>query len=83
MKNINLGTIGSGVIVESILDQTFRDFELILICDNPEYEEGIAYVNAASQKDSRIRIINQENKKLPTAPRSTKITTTLHTFSFT
>ena len=48
--------------VESILDQTFRDFELILICDNPEYEEGIAYANAASQKDSRITLyVNDRN----------------------
>ena len=46
--------------VESVLGQTFRDFELIVVCDNPENTDGLAYIR--SLQDSRIRlIVNPEN----------------------
>ena len=44
----------------SILDQSFQDFEFIIICDNPENAEGIAYIREEAEKDCRIRLI--ENK---------------------
>ena len=48
--------------LDSILDQTFRDFEIILICDNPDYKEGIAYAQKRAEQDSRVRlIINDTN----------------------
>lgn len=46
--------------VESLVEQTFKDFELIIVCDSPENFEGISYIQG--QKDSRIKfIINPEN----------------------
>ena len=52
--------------VESILSQTFRDFEFIIVCDNPSYKEGIAYINSASKDDSRIISIMNESNLGPT-----------------
>ena len=46
--------------VESVLNQSFRDYEYIIVCDNPEYAEGIEYIK--SIKDDRIHlIINPRN----------------------
>ena len=46
--------------MESILAQTFQDFELLLICDNPDYDEAIRYVKEIT--DRRIRLtINDVN----------------------
>ncbi len=52
--------------IESVLNQKYKNLELILVNDGstdktPEIMESYA------ARDSRIRIINQENKKLPTA----------------
>lgn len=46
--------------VESVLKQTFIDFEFILVCDNPSYEDGITYIR--NIRDSRVKLlINPEN----------------------
>jgi len=48
--------------LDSILNQTFRDFEIILICDNPDYSEGISHIQEKAEQDSRIRLyINESN----------------------
>ncbi len=48
--------------IDSVLNQTFSDFEFIIICDNPAYEEGIATLKEYAEKDNRIKIIfNEEN----------------------
>ena len=48
--------------IDSILQQTFADFEFIIICDNPQYNEGISLLKEYQEKDSRIIIIqNEEN----------------------
>lgn len=48
--------------IDSILLQTFADFEFIIICDNPNYGDGISLLNEYAQKDSRVRLIfNKEN----------------------
>lgn len=48
--------------IDSILNQTFRDFEFIIICDNPQGLDNIALLNQYAQKDSRIRLVfNEEN----------------------
>lgn len=48
--------------IDSILNQTFSDFEFIIICDNPDYKEGIELLEAYKKKDNRIVIIeNEEN----------------------
>jgi glycosyltransferase involved in cell wall biosynthesis len=49
--------------VESILKQTFRDFELILIDDGSK-DGSPAILKALADRDSRIRLITRENKGL-------------------
>jgi glycosyltransferase involved in cell wall biosynthesis len=49
--------------VESILNQTFRDFELILIDDGSK-DASPAILKALADRDSRIRLIARENKGL-------------------
>mgnify|MGYP000195971416 CR=1 FL=1 len=52
--------------LDSILGQTFRDFELIIVNDgSPDNSSDI--IDAYSQKDSRIRIVNKENGGLSSA----------------
>ena len=46
--------------IDSILHQTFSDFEFIIVCDNPAYEEGINTLKEYSKKDGRIRLIFNE-----------------------
>ncbi len=48
--------------IGSILCQTFRDFEFIIICDNPQYVDGIRLLKDYSEKDCRIQLsFNEEN----------------------
>lgn len=48
--------------VDSILQQTFKDFEFIIICDNPYYGQGTQLLKDYAEKDKRITlIINEEN----------------------
>lgn len=48
--------------LDSIIHQTFDYFEFIIICDNPNYAEGITLLNEYAQKDNRIKLIyNDEN----------------------
>lgn len=48
--------------IESILQQTFSDFEFIIICDNPLYDEGFSVLKKYQANDNRIIIIkNEEN----------------------
>lgn len=45
--------------VESILEQSFRDFEFIIVCDNPDYLKAVEIID--SYHDSRI--IYEQNEK--------------------
>jgi len=47
--------------VQSILDQTFRDFHYFLICDGPEAPEVDGYLT--SLKDDRIRLFRFERNR--------------------
>jgi len=48
--------------IESILKQTYNNFEFIIINDNPQYFEGISLLNEYAQKDKRIKLVfNKEN----------------------
>ncbi len=52
--------------IESILDQTFKDFELILIDDNPERKELLGILNKYKEIDERIVLVkNDRNYGLP------------------
>lgn len=47
--------------VNSILAQTFNDYEFIIVCDNPEDLQIRSYLNSLPAIDSRIRIINNSH----------------------
>lgn len=49
-----------GQCIESILSQTFKDFELILVDDGSPDSSG-AICDQYAQKDSRIQVIHKEN----------------------
>ena len=51
--------------IESIINQTFKDWELIIVNDCSNDDTSLI-VNEYIKKDNRIRVINNnENKKLP------------------
>ena len=52
--------------IDSILAQTFRDFELILV-DDGSPDNCPALCDAAAEKDARIRVIHQKNGGLSAA----------------
>lgn len=54
--------------IESILNQTYRDFDFMIIVDNPQNLEIIKILNTYASLDKRITIvINNENMGLPLA----------------
>lgn len=51
--------------VESVLNQTYKDFEFIIVADDPKNQELITIIEHYRQKDSRIRFyINDKNMGL-------------------
>ena len=51
--------------IESILNQSYKDFEFIIILDNPENSEHIKLINKYAKIDNRIRFfINEKNMGL-------------------
>lgn len=46
--------------VDSILNQTYRDFEFIIVCDNPENDELIRLIHEYELADKRVRLIRNE-----------------------
>lgn len=52
--------------IESILKQTYRDFEFIIILDNPDNFEHIELIKEYQRHDERIKFyINENNMGLP------------------
>ena len=47
-------------LVKSVLDQTFSDFELILV-DDGSTDNSFALMKKLQEKDSRIKIFSKEN----------------------
>lgn len=48
--------------IESILNQTYRDFEFVIILDNPENQEHVDCIKYYQKKDSSIKFyINEQN----------------------
>ena len=48
--------------IDSVLQQSFGDFEFIIICDNPDYEECILLLKEYELKDNRIILLfNEKN----------------------
>lgn len=52
--------------IQSILEQTFKDFELIIICDNADNIEGLEYIKGLCKSDSRISLIANDTNLGPT-----------------
>lgn len=51
--------------IESIINQTYNDFEFIIILDNPDNKEHIAFINDYVCKDERIKFyIHDKNMGL-------------------
>ncbi len=50
--------------IESVLRQTYADFELIIINDGSK-DDTLEIANRYADMDSRIRVLTQENKKIP------------------
>ena len=48
--------------IDSILSQSYKDFELIIVLDRPEYAEGLVLLQEYAQKDSRVKVlVNEKN----------------------
>ncbi len=52
--------------IDSVLAQTYKNLELILVNDGST-DSTLEIMKEAAIADKRVKIINQENKKLPTA----------------
>lgn len=46
--------------IDSILGQTYKDFELIVVLDRPEYTEGLALLQEYAAKDARVKVLMNE-----------------------
>lgn len=52
--------------IESVLNQSYKNLELIIVNDGST-DNSLTIAKKFEERDNRIKIINQENKKLPTA----------------
>ena len=51
--------------IDSILAQTYTDFELIIVLDQPNYDEGLSLLREYASQDNRIKIlVNEKNMGL-------------------
>ena len=50
--------------IQSVLNQTYENFELIIINDGSK-DDTLKIAKDFEKKDSRIRVLTQENKKIP------------------
>ena len=48
--------------IDSILSQTYTDFELIIVLDQPKYSEGLVLLKKYAEQDNRVKIlVNEKN----------------------
>ncbi|MGR3290753.1 MAG: glycosyltransferase family 2 protein [Paracoccaceae bacterium] len=55
-----------GMAIESILEQTFRDFEFVIV-DDGSTDQSPAILAGYAKRDSRVRVISQEKSNHPAA----------------
>lgn len=60
MSTYNEKTEYLSAAIESVLNQTFCDYEYLIVLDNPENTRIRQCVSCYAQKDSRIRILSNE-----------------------
>ena len=48
------------ISIESILTQSYKDIELIIIIDNPAYTSLINLLNELASEDSRVKLLINE-----------------------
>ena len=53
--------------IESILNQTFTDFELLILDDGSDHEDTLHVLSDYSQKDKRVKVIPGEHKGIGAA----------------
>ncbi len=46
--------------VSSVIHQTYTDFELIIVCDNPQSEEQCRLLKSIADTDERIKVVRNE-----------------------
>ncbi len=49
--------------IDSVLNQSFRDFEFIIVNDNPERIEIIQLLRYYMEKDNRVKVFSNEINK--------------------
>lgn len=59
--------------LESILYQTFQDFEIIVVVDGPHAQEDMPFEEIKSYNDSRIKVLEHEVNKGLAATRNTGV----------
>lgn len=52
--------------VQSILEQTFKDLEFIIVCDNPDSDECPVFIREICESDPRVKLIVNETNLGPT-----------------
>jgi glycosyltransferase involved in cell wall biosynthesis len=63
---VHNGAAMVGEAIDSVLAQTYREFELIVV-DDGSTDETPEIVDAYAANDQRVRVIHQENRRLPQA----------------
>jgi glycosyltransferase involved in cell wall biosynthesis len=56
--------------IESILNQTYRDFEYVIVLDDPDNDEAIELIRGYEQQDSRLHFFINENNSGPAITRN-------------
>ncbi|WP_414828124.1 glycosyltransferase [Alteromonas sp. H39] len=52
--------------IHSILNQTFKELELLVVVDNPNHQDAITRVTEMAESDNRLRVlVNEKNMGLP------------------
>jgi glycosyltransferase involved in cell wall biosynthesis len=65
--------------IESILNQTYRDFEYVIVLDDPDNDEAIELIRGYEQQDSRLHFFINEKNSGPAITRNNAFNKTFYT----